>query len=137
MPDVFVPVDTAFNTVYFRKLYAKNVLNTFTLEYYDKNRAKLKMDYKTFEDFKNKFQFDPDDIKAFIAKGEAEGVKYDDEQFKISEEEIILILKGLVATNMWKSSEYYEIINVNDNVLEKALKVINDKKSYNTILGFQ
>ena len=137
MPDVFVPVDTAFNTVYFRKLYAKNVLNTFTLEYYDKNRAKLKMDYKTFEDFKNKFQFDPDDIKAFIAKGEAEGVKYDDEQFKISEEEIILILKGLVVTNMWKSSEYYEIINVNDKVLEKALKVINDKKSYNTILGFQ
>lgn len=137
MPDVFVPVDTAYNTVYFRKLYAKNVLNTFTLEYYDKNRVRLKNDYKSFEDFKNKFQFDPEDIKTFIAKGEVEGVKYDDKEFNISKDEILLILKGLVATNLWKSSEYFEIINENDKTLEKALKVINDKKVYNTLLGYK
>jgi carboxyl-terminal processing protease len=137
MPDVFVPVDTAFNTEYFRKLFAKNVHNTFTLEYFDKNRSNLKMEYKTFEDFKSRFQFGPEDIKTFIAKGEGEGVKYNDAQFEISKEEILLILKGLVGTNMWKTSEYYEIVNVNDKVLEKALKVINDKKGYNTILGFQ
>ena len=47
-----------------------------------------------------------------------------------------LILKGLVATNIWQTSEYYQIINENDKVIEKALKVISDKKSYNTILGY-
>jgi hypothetical protein len=40
-----------------------------------------------------------------------------------------------VATNIWKTSEYFQIINENDKVIEKALKVISDKKSYNTILG--
>jgi carboxyl-terminal processing protease len=137
MPDVFVSVDTAYNTVYFNRLYAKNVLNTFTLEYYDKNRTKLTAQYKTFEDFRNNFQFTPEDIKVFIAKGESEGVKYDEEQYNKSKEEILLILKGLVATNIWQTSEYFQIINQNDKVIEKALNLINDKKSYNKILGNQ
>ena len=137
MPDVFVSADTAYNTLYFNKLYAKNVLNTFTLEYYDKNRVKLNQQYKSFDDFKSNFQFNPDDIKTFIAKGESEGVKYNDEQYNKSKDEILLILKGLVATNIWKTSEYFQIINQNDKVIDKALKTISDKKSYNTVLGYQ
>ena len=137
MPDVFVSADTAYNTVYFNKLYAKNVLNTFTLEYYDKNRVKLNQQYKSFDDFKSNFQFSPDDIKTFIAKGESEGIKYNDEQYNKSKDEILLVLKGLVATNIWKTSEYYQIINQNDKVIDKALMIISDKKSYNTVLGYQ
>jgi carboxyl-terminal processing protease len=70
-----------------------------------------------------------------ISKGEAEGVPYNDEQFKISKDEMLLVLKGLVATNIWQSSEYFEIINSNDKVIEKAMKVISDKKEYSKILG--
>ena len=137
MPDVFVAADTSYNTAYVNKLYAKNVLNSFTLEYYDKNRLKLNQLYKSFNDFKSNFQFTPDDIKTLIAKGESEGVKYNDEQFNKSKDEILLILKGLVATNIWQTSEYFQIINQNDKVIDKALKIITDKKSYNTILGNQ
>ena len=38
---------------------------------------------------------------------------------------------------MWKSSEFYQIVNENDKVIDKAQKVVSDKKSYNTILGIQ
>jgi carboxyl-terminal processing protease len=137
MPDVFVAVDTSYNSMYFRRLVGKNVLNTYVLEYCDKNRNALASKYKSFEDFRNNFQLTPDDIKDFIAKGEAEGVKYNEEQFNISKEEILLILKGLVASNIWQSSEYFQIVNSNDKVLERALKVISDKKTYNSILGNQ
>jgi carboxyl-terminal processing protease len=136
MPDVFVAVDTSYNSMYFRRLVGKNVLNTFILDYCDKNRNLLSSQYKTFEDFNLRFQLSADDIKAFITKGEAEGVKYNEEQFNLSKEEILLILKGLVASNIWKSSEYYQIVNSNDKVIEKALKVISDKKSYNSIMGY-
>jgi carboxyl-terminal processing protease len=136
MPDVFVAVDTSYNSLYFRKLVGKNVLNTYILEYCDKNRALLASRYKTFEDFNKNFQLSPDEIKAFISQGESEGVKYDEDQFNISKEEILLVLKGLVATNIWQTSEYFQIINSNDKVIEKALKVISDKKSYNVLLGF-
>jgi carboxyl-terminal processing protease len=137
MPDVFVAADTSYNSSYFRRLNGKNVFNSFTLEYFDKNRVSLNSRYKSFEEFKNNFQFSPDDIKAFIAKGEAEGVKYNEDEFNISKDEMLLILKGLVATNIWQISEYFQIINENDKVIEKALNVISDKKSYNTILGYK
>jgi carboxyl-terminal processing protease len=137
MPDVFVSADTSYNSPYFNKLYSKNILNSFTLEYYDKNRALLSSQYKSFDDYKKKFELSSDDIKSFIAKGEVEGVKFNEEQFNKSKNEILLILKGLIATNMWKTSEYFQIINENDRVIDKALNIITDKKAYNTILGNQ
>jgi carboxyl-terminal processing protease len=137
MPDVFVSIDTTYITPYFNRLFAKNILNTFALEYCDKNRNTLNSKFKTFNDFKQGFQFDQEDIKSFIAKGEKEGVKYNDEQYNKSKDEILLVLKGLVATNIWKTNEYFEIINQNDKVIDKALKVISDKKSYNAMLGYK
>jgi len=135
MPDVFVPVDTSYNSSYFRRLAAKNILNSFTLDYFDKNRIQLTSKYKSFDDFKANFQFSPEDIKEFIAQGESEGVKFDEEQYNISKDELLLILKGLVATNIWQISEYFQIINQNDKVIEKALQVISDKNNYNSLLG--
>lgn len=135
MPDVFVGADTSYNTSYFRKIAAKNVLNSFTLEYYDKNRDKLNSKYKSFSDFKDGFRFTDEDIKGLIAKGEEEGVEFDEEQYKTSEKEILLILKGLIASNMWQTNEYFEIINTNDKVIDEALKVIRNKNRYNNLLG--
>ena len=137
MPDVFVAIDTAYNSLYFRRLAGKNVLNTFALEYFDKNRTILTGTYKSFDDFRKQFAFTPEDIKSFIARGETEGVVYDESQFNISKDEILLIMKGLIASNIWQVSEYYQIINSNDNVLEKALKLITDSKAYNAILGYK
>lgn len=137
MPDVFVAIDTSYNSQYFRKLAGKNVLNAFALEYFDRNRSSLTAQYKIFDDFKKNFSYSPDDIKAFIAKGEAEGIPYDEAQFNVSKDEILLIMKGLIASNIWQVSEYYQIINQNDNVIDKALEVISDSKGYKTLLGYK
>jgi carboxyl-terminal processing protease len=98
---------------------------------------KLNEDYKTFSDFKTKFSYTSEDIKTLIAKAEAEGIKYDDLQFHKSEEEIMLIIKGYLASNLWNISEFYQIMNQNDKVISKALEVISNKKSYDAILGEQ
>jgi carboxyl-terminal processing protease len=132
-----VSADTSYNSPYLNKLYSKGVLNAFTLEYFDKNRMKLNSQYKTFADFKAKFKYTPEDIQTFIAKAESEGVKYNEEQYRKSENEILLILKGYLASNLWRISELYQIVNENDKVLEKALEVINNEKGYNAILGTQ
>lgn len=137
MPDVFVSADTSQNSPYFNKLISKGVLNAFSLEYYDKNRTVLHTKYKTFSDFKSVFQFSPDEIKSLIAKGESSGVAYNEEQYNKSKEEILLILKGYIAGNLWQTSEFFEIINSDDKVIDKALQVISDKKTYNAILGNQ
>jgi carboxyl-terminal processing protease len=134
-PDVFVSADTSYYSPYFSKLNGKNALVSFTLEYFDKNRAKLTSQYKSFSDFKTGFKFSDDDIKAFIAKGESLGVKFNEEQFKKSENEILMIMKGYIASNMWQYNELYQIVNENDKAIDQALKVISDKNSYDAILG--
>ena len=136
IPDVFVAVDTTNNTQYLRRLANRNVLNSFALDYFDKNRTELVEKYKVFDDFKNNFQFSPEDIKDFIARGEAEGVGYDESQFNESKNEILLYLKGMLATNLWQTSEYYQIIYQNDKMIEKALQIISDKKVYDELLGY-
>ena len=137
MPDVFVSRDTSYISPYFNKLFAKNVLTTFTLDYYDKNRSLLNSKYKSFNDFKAEFEFTPDEIKSFIAKGETDGVKFNEDQFNNSKAEILLILKGYVASNMWQTNEFYQILNENDKVIDKALQIISDKKNYNSLIGIQ
>jgi carboxyl-terminal processing protease len=136
MPDVFVPADTSNYTDYYRTLVRRNVFNTFVLEYSDRNRDKIKGEYKTFDDFKTRYQLSDQEIGAFIKKGEDSGVKYNESQFKKSENEMRIVLKALVANNIWQTNEYFRIINDRDVVIESALKVIRDRDQYNRILGY-
>jgi carboxyl-terminal processing protease len=137
MPDIFVPADTANYSEYYRSLVRKGVLNAFVLEYADRNRTRINSEFKTFDDFKARFQFTDGEIQSFIKKGESLGVKYNDTDFKISEKEILMVLKALVANNLWQTNEYFRIINEDDKVIHKALEIISDKDSYNTILGYK
>lgn len=135
MPDLFVPADTSNYSDYYRNVARKGVLNSFALDYYDKNRDRLLTEFKSFDDYKKRFVFSQDEIDSFIKKAEEAGVVYNEAQFAISRDEILNILKGLVATNKWQTSEYYMIINENDTVIESALKALSDKQVYNKILG--
>ncbi len=136
MPDIFVPADTSNYSDYYRNLVRRGLLNSFALEYSDGNRERLSAEYKTFEDFRKKFSFTTDEIASFIRKAEQSGVKYNDEQFLRSREEILTVLKGLVATNRWQTNAYYHIINENDAVIGKALEAVSDNAVYNRLLGY-
>jgi carboxyl-terminal processing protease len=135
MPDVFVPVDTTFYTDYYRALVRKAVFNTFVLEFADRNRDRIKNSYTSFEDFRSRFSFSNEEIQAFKKKGEDAGVKFDEKQYRISEEEVLLVLKALVANNFWQSNEYFRIINGNDRLIEQARKLVSDKTAYDRILA--
>ena len=137
MPDVFVAVDTSNYSDYYRTLVRRGIFNSYILEYADKNRSAIASEYKTFEDFKNRFKFSSGDIGAFIKKGEDSGAKYVEESYKKSESEILLVLKALLANNIWQTNEYFRIINEKDNVIGEALRVISERETYNRILGYR
>jgi carboxyl-terminal processing protease len=136
VPDVFVAPDTSFISDYYTALGRKDLYRSFTLEYADVNRDRIKKEFSDFNDFRERFRFSDDEIKSFIKKGEDAGVKFNEDQYRLSEKEILLILKALVASNLWQSNEYYRIINENDTVIDKALQIINDGNAYNKILGY-
>jgi carboxyl-terminal processing protease len=137
MPDIFVPADTSSYSEYYKSLVRKGVLNSFTLDYSDKNRSKLKSEYKSFDDYNTNFMFTREDIDSFIKKAEDAGVKYNDAQFQISRNEILTALKGLIASDIWQFSEYYRIVNADDKTISTALNAISDKNVYRKTLGYK
>ena len=137
MPDLFVAADTSYYTEYYAGLVRKGVFNTFTLEYADKNRKRILSTYNSFDDYKNKFEFTPEEVSLFIKTGEEAGVKFDEKQFATSKTEILKILKAFIASNLWQSTEYFRIINEGDVVIDRALKILADNKTYERLLGYK
>jgi len=135
MPDVFVAADTSNYSDYYRDLIRKGVFASFILEYADKNRGKIKSSYPKFDDFKNKFEFSTEEVNSFTNAAANAGIKFNEKQFAVSKDEILKILKALVANEIWHTTEYYRIVNEGDMVIEKALKVLSDDKGYNKLLG--
>lgn len=136
MPDVFVPADTMGYSDYYRSLVRKGVLSSWSLEFSDKNRKQIASKYKTFNEFRSDFNFSDEDMDDLKNKAEKAGVKFDENGFKISRNEILTVLKGYIAANIWKTNEFYMIINEGDPVIESALRIISDRQQYEKVLGF-
>ena len=135
MPDVFVPLDTTENSKYYRDMLAKGVINQFAVDYVDKNRERIKTEYTDVHDFDRRFSLTEDDMKNFIAMGERDKVAYNDEQYKISENLLKTVLKGLIARDVFADPGAYTIIiNHRNKDVQEALRVINDDKLYNSLL---
>jgi len=135
-PDVFVPIDTADYSEYYRDLVRTSTITTFTLKYADVNRKELLSRYSTFEKFDRKFVFDEKAIQDMIAAGEKNGVKYNEEGYKNSSASIHQLMKALVARDLWTMNEYFRIINKTDESIKKASDIIDNVALYNDILGF-
>jgi carboxyl-terminal processing protease len=126
MPDLFVPLDTTFNTKYYSDLVRKAVMSDYTLTYTDNNRNKLKSDYPDITSFKNKFVVDEKMMNDFYTLAEKKGVKKDDEALLRSGAFIKAQLKALIARDLWNSSAYFNIINDMDETFKKAVESIKD-----------
>lgn len=130
MPDIFVPLDTSKITDYYAKIRRKGIINKVTIEYIDENRNRLKDKYKNFKDFDKNFDVDQALIDKLVSEGEKQGIKKNDEQLKISISDIKIILKALIARDLWDTSEFYQIVNKTDKTVNKAIEVLSNKKLY-------
>jgi carboxyl-terminal processing protease len=126
MPDVFIPWDSTPFSDYFLDLRRKNAINSFVGDYVDKSRKELNTNYPDFEVFKSKFILDDELMAAFFAHAEKEGVKMNEEQYKLSEGLIKSQIKGLVAQKLWDMNELYTIVNQYDNEVLKAIEVVEN-----------
>ena len=125
MPDYFVPLDTTKYSKYYRELSAKNLIVNASLKYMDKNRKKLAKQYSNFEQFKATYQVPQEVIDGIFAEGEKQKIVPKDEEDKAkATENARLILKGMVARDLWDMSEYFAIIYENDDVVKKAVELL-------------
>jgi len=154
MPDIFIPIDTTSFPQFYQKIIKNGKLFDFVLSYIDQNRNKLTKDYSSFEAFKNSYQINDDFLQSLVKFSILENI-----QDKLSSEEMLAVeinksfeipnsikifnldnpivknnLKALIARDLYGYKEYFEVLNMTDDVFLKAVEIINNEKQYNALL---
>jgi carboxyl-terminal processing protease len=97
----------------------------------DKNRRKMDQEYPHFESFKNNFIVTENIIQELLEYSDNEGFKPDVKELETSKDRIKLFIKAYIARDLWSSSEFYRIVNDNDDKFLKALEVLENWELYN------
>ena len=135
MPDVYVPIDTTEYSTYYRDMTAKGIINQFAIQYVDKHRKSIAKQYKTVKDFDRGFTVSDEMMRDFIAMGEKDSVKYNEEKYRTSEMMLKAIIKGLIARDIYGDPGAYSVvINHRNPDVKAAYDVLNDRERYQRLL---
>jgi len=134
MPDFFVPLDTTENSTYFSKLFQGGHVNSFSYKYINENRESLKQKYPTFEAFNANFKCDEAFMNTFFdyVKKEDPKLEFDEKGYAVSKHLMQLRLKANIAQDLWGVNEFFQVYNDSNEILQRAIKVINSKE-YNSV----
>lgn len=134
MPDIFEPFDTSFYSDYYRDIIRKGVLNSFVLGYVDNNRTKLLKEFPSFEKYELQFTVDEKLLAKLTSHADKEGVEKNNEDFNTSKPQIKVMIKALIARDIYGNDEFYKIFNASNNSYLKALEVLQKWDEYITEL---
>lgn len=127
MPDIFVPIDTSDVTPYFRAVtdWDKNILYRFTLEFSDRNRARLN-GINTLEELDRFFAEQPNLLNDLVAFASRSGVSPNAADIAKSKALILSQLKAYIGRNSpLEDNAFYHCIQQIDPVVDKALETLN------------
>ncbi len=126
LPDVFVPIDTSYNSVYFTDLLRRGLFNRAVLEYVDRNRRRLEKKLADRNDFITNHKLDEELLDGLIALGEEEAIPFVEEDWNASFFAIDLRLKAILARTLFDTTAFYEVFNPINPVYRRALEVLED-----------
>ena len=90
------------------------------------------MSEKSFEKFEKEFFISDEVINDLVKEGEKEGVKLDSAQLATSKDLIKLQIKAMLARDLWDTSEYYKIMNVENPIYNKGVEILKSQSLYNS-----
>lgn len=135
MPDIFVPIDTTSFSRYHQSIVAKGIVNASVISYLGANNKTLKKRYPTFATYYKQYNVPQSLIDDIIKEATKEGIEFDKKEFEQSKELLTLQLKALIARNMWDESAYFQIINEENESLQKAIEILQDQAQYEHIIS--
>ena len=134
MPDIFVPFDTTRYTDYHRKIVALGILNTVAFQYVNKNRKEISKKCSKFEKFDKADETSDELLEKLTAEAEKKDIKFNQEQFDLAKPLMRLQIKALIARDLWTMNEYFKVIDVENESLQKAIEILNTPNAYESIL---
>jgi carboxyl-terminal processing protease len=122
MPDVFVPFDTTSYSSALSSLYISNTLNDFVYNYFIRHKEELKK-YPSAVAFAQQFQQEEalwSELVAFAAKDSINLQNVPPADKANAQRRI----KALIARQPWRTEGFYQVLNVSDPTVRKALEVL-------------
>ncbi|MDR1258603.1 MAG: S41 family peptidase [Tannerellaceae bacterium] len=135
MPDIFIPIDTTVYTDYHRQLVASGLVNRIAMNYLDQNRVRLAARYPEIARYKQSFDVPETLMQELTDMATKENITFDEEGYNQSKELIKLQIKALIARDLHDISDYYQIMNDENQSFKAALRLINDDTAYYKELG--
>ncbi|MDQ3845847.1 MAG: S41 family peptidase, partial [Bacteroidota bacterium] len=123
MPDIFVPIDSSLFTRSVTRLYLDGRFNNFVYTYYIKNLPQWNQ-YKTPSDFVTHYKNTSDAWNHLVQYALKDSINLQ----KIPEKDKKAIqdrIKAYLARFKWRTQGFYQVLNTSDDVVKKALEVVN------------
>lgn len=129
MPDIFVPLDTATYSPFYRAISRNNLINEYTLRFVDENRKKVMRKYKTFDDYAANFTTPAELTDSIIAEARRRKLEpKDDNDLNETHKELDKTLKQVIAYDLWDRNEYYRLINADNDIVKRAVQYMKEGK---------
>jgi carboxyl-terminal processing protease len=55
-------------------------------------------------------------------------LKFNNEEYEMSKDLIALRLKSYLARNLWNTNEFYQVFNASNEILNRAIGILNNKE---------
>ena len=125
MPDVYVPLRSGNEYIYYNKLINNGLVYRFAFQYTDRQRSDLEEKYAVVDDYIEGFLIDEQLFWDFIRFAEDDGVERDKLGIKTSEEKIKTLLKAFIGRNIHNDKAFYPIYNESDSIFLKAYQLLS------------
>jgi len=122
MPDVFVPIDTNNLQKNVTLLYLEGTFNKFIYNYYVHNLPQFNQ-YRSATDFSQRFPAINDTWNQLVEYARKDSIYLQNIPAK-DQEGIKERLKAYLARYKWRNEGFYEVLNMNDPAVNKAIEVL-------------
>lgn len=134
MPDIFMPLDTNENYVLYNTLLRKNMIYEQIMTYQDKNRKTLEKKYPDFDSFNAGFTMDDKFVNQIIKQAKTDSIETTPESIAYAIPQIKQLAKAIIARNLYDTGDFYQVMNSDDKEIQKAISVLKDDETYESIL---
>ena len=124
MPDIFVPLDTTFDSEYLNKLFALGIVNQFAYDYVDKHREVFHT-FTNATEYRKSFVINDAIMNEFVAYAATKGVAKDEAGLRKSSPMLRNQLKAFMARLIWQNEGLYPILHDMDKTFLRALQELN------------
>lgn len=123
-PDYFVSLDTNFD------IHNYSILRSMIPDFIYSNHSQyldLYKNYKSFDDFDNKYQVDAATMNSFYQYVKNNKVAFKLNRINTFDKKLKMTLKAYIAKQLYKSEGFYQITNKTDPVIQKSIEILNPK----------